>query len=693
MVKSLNSEPGNKQRPTIKNMVTQSIYYNPVPSPDGKKVAYTEILPDLINNTIIGRCYIFDSESERTFRAFEDGIDFHWLDESTFSVVRHSPSESPRWSDIYLVENLIGEGIRIVSHQSRITKYAPFAEGFIYLANKDNGKSRIGNIVHVESEQSKSALFYVSIEGSIKNQERNRTQFKEEELSNPPSIFEITRKLAPEFHITSFVHSQSTNSIYLNCQIGIDLIYERDTVSFKIKIDPEAVLKRAEDTGLEDAVSLYSLERLALPKGFKVSGVSPNGSTLLLEGPVPGASKQPRSDLWLISDKDACDSDKSEDAFVNLKLISEKLDRHPLDVHWTKKGIFVLHWEESSTVISKLSESGEYKTYVLGKVSPRFSISINDKGDAAFSGFSPTKLPEVYIGSLTADEMSLLRITRNTERYAHLDFGTVESIRWTSQDGTEIEGILRKPSGFDPSKKYPLIIFPHGGPRVSTFLSLYSNDYMRPVHPLLAKGILILEPNYRGGLGKGREFMNLNYDNMGIGDMWDIESGIDHLVAQGFVDETKIGSMGGSQGGYLSAYIAMHTDRCAAVSVNAGVSSWYMYYISSDSRHTIHLEGTPFQAESHEAYRKSAPISGIKTANTPMLLQHGDKDERISVVSAQELYRALKHKGVSTELFVLPDKGHGYFSPRENYAILLQNYRWFCHYLLGEELDFFKDDF
>jgi len=638
-------------------MVTQSIYYNPVPSPDGKKVAYTEIFPDLINNTIIGRCYIFDSESERTFRAFEDGIDFHWLDESTFSVVRHSPSGSPRWSDIYLVDNLIGEGIRIVSHQSRITKYAPFAEGFVYLANKDNGKSRIGNIVHVESEQSKSAVFYVSIERSIKNEERIRTQFKEEELSNPPNIFEITRDLAPEFHITSFVHSQSTSSIYLNCQIGTDLIYERDTVCFKVKIDPEAVLNRADETSLEDAVSLYSLERLALPKGFKVSAVSPNGSTLLIEGPVPGASKQPRSDLWLISDKDACDSDKSEDAFAHLKLISEKFDRHPLDVHWTKKGIFVLHWEESSTVISKLSESGEYKTYDLGKVSPRFSISINDKGYAAFSGFSPTNLPEVYI------------------------------------DGTEIEGILRKPSGFDPSKKYPLIIFPHGGPRVSTFLSLYSNDYMRPVHPLLAKGILILEPNYRGGLGKGREFMNLNYDNMGIGDMWDIESGIDHLVAQGFVDETKIGSMGGSQGGYLSAYIAMHTDRCAAVSVNAGVSSWYMYYISSDSRHTIHLEGTPFQAESREAYRKSAPISGIKTANTPMLLQHGDKDERISVVSAQELYRALKHKGVPTELFVLPDKGHGYFSPRENYAILLQNYRWFCHYLLGEELDFFKDDF
>ncbi|MFX0108308.1 MAG: alpha/beta hydrolase family protein, partial [Candidatus Hodarchaeota archaeon] len=370
-----------------------------------------------------------------------------------------------------------------------------------------------------------------------------------------------------------------------------------------------------------------------------------------------------------------------------------KIDRYPLDVHWTKNGIYMLHWNGSSAAISRLFENGEFETYDLGDISPANSFHITDAGYIAFDGFSQNTLIEVYAGIPNGHGWDLIRATRNTEAFSHLDFGTAESIKWTSKDGTEIEGILRKPSDFNPTKKYPLIVFPHGGPRVSSRLSLLSNDYMRPVHPLLAKGILILEPNYRGSLGKGRKFMELNYNNLGVGDMWDIESGIDHLIAQGYVDEKRIGSMGGSQGGYLSAFIGMHTDRCVAVSVNAGVSSWYLYYIGSDMRHSIQLEGTPFDEGSLEAYRKSAPISAIHRAKTPMLIQHGEKDERISVLSAHELHRALKHKGVPTELFVLPDKGHGYLTPREDYAVLLQNYRWFCHYLLGEELDLFKNDF
>ncbi|MHA2358034.1 MAG: alpha/beta hydrolase family protein, partial [Candidatus Heimdallarchaeaceae archaeon] len=83
----------------------------------------------------------------------------------------------------------------------------------------------------------------------------------------------------------------------------------------------------------------------------------------------------------------------------------------------------------------------------------------------------------------------------------------------------------------------------------------------------------------------------------------------------------------------------------------------------------------------------------IDKADTPMLLQHGEKDQRTGVENAKELFRALKNKGIHTEFFMYSDAGHSYNTPRNFYALMLQNYRWFSHYLLNEEFDFFKDDF
>ncbi|MHA2424305.1 MAG: prolyl oligopeptidase family serine peptidase [Candidatus Thorarchaeota archaeon] len=682
-----------KRRPTVKDMITRPFYFRPSISPDGKKVAYTKISLDLSTNGLFGKFYIYDVETKETHYVFADGSEIHWIDNDTYAVNRHSKSGNPRWSDICLVRNMIGEGVRVFEHPSRIGVFSPYMDGFVVQASKDVKKSRIGDFVHVENELPQTALFYVSTKRVFEKEEHDRLYFEEEDYTSPVSQFEITDAFDSQYQITSFVVSPKTNSIYINCQLGADLYYEYETVCFKVEFDPELVFEEVERTSLEQALSSLSFQELSLPIGFTVKAVSPDGSTLLVGGPVPGASVQPRNDLWLISDSDACGPRNEEDQFSHLRLISEKLDRRVQDIHWTTQGIYVAHWEKSTAVISKLSESGDFETFDLGKVSPRSEFSINDNGDFAFGAYSPTAMSEVYFGSLRDGNVSIERITRNTEDFAHLDFGTVESITWTSKDGTEIEGVLRKPSDFDPSKKYPLVLYPHGGPRGSSCLSLVDGEFAHPVSSLVARGVLILEPNYRGGVGRGRDFMNLNHGNLGSHDLWDLESGIDHLIEQGFVDSEKIGSMGGSQGGYLSAYIGMHTDRCAAVSVFAGVSSWYLYYIGSDARHTVHLDGTPFEPESRDGYVQSAPIAAIEHANTPMLLHHGANDERITVVSAQEMYRALKDKGVHTELFVLPGKGHGFINPRENYSISLHTYRWFCHFLLGEELDLFKDDF
>ncbi|MFW9805700.1 MAG: prolyl oligopeptidase family serine peptidase [Candidatus Thorarchaeota archaeon] len=677
-----------KKRPTIKDLTAMPFFGSlPLISPDSSKVVYLKGQPNLKTNALDIEGFVYDVESKETHRFFKGGWNVKWADSRSVCCLKTvQPSGN---AQIHVYHNLVGEPSQITDHPFPVQIFEPYGDGFVFKASKDSHKQRIGNFNYVENEVPNDGLFYIDSKRAIQNQESSSLNFEKERVELPPASFEITSILDEPLAIDSFVLSPKKNTIYLNCQSRSEMFFENETSCFKIQFDANSILKSLDSSTITEALSEAKLVRLSLPKGYKVRAVSPDGEKVLLTGRDVDLIPETRPDLWIV-DESLMETPDVEDHLICL---TEKIDRFPLDVHWTKHGIYVLHWEESRCLISRIDEQGEFETYSLGDVHPKNFFSMNMEGDIAFKGLSKNELDEIYLGKFNDTGWNVTKLTSATDQYSHLDFGTVESIKWISKDGTEIEGILRKPSEFDPKKKYPLIVHPHGGPRASSHLSLLDNEYYRPVHSFLAKGILILQPNYRGGLGKGREFMELNHNNMGVGDMWDIESGIDHLVSLGYIDETKIGSMGGSQGGYLSAFGGMHTDRFAAVNVMAGVSSWYIYYIGSDNRHSIHLTGTPHESENWEFYKKSAPIAAIDRAKTPMLIQHGENDERISVISAQEMYRALKQKGVPTELFTFPGKGHGFIAAQDNYAIMLQVYRWFCHYLLGEELDLFKDDF
>jgi dipeptidyl aminopeptidase/acylaminoacyl peptidase len=143
--------------------------------------------------------------------------------------------------------------------------------------------------------------------------------------------------------------------------------------------------------------------------------------------------------------------------------------------------------------------------------------------------------------------------------------------------------------------------------------------------------------------------------------------------------------MGWSQGGYISAFLTTNTDRFQAISVGAGISDWLTYYVNTDitpfTRQYFHA--TPWDDE--EIYRKTSPMTTIKQAKTPTLIQLGSADKRVPVPDSYELYRGLQDQHVASRLILYTGFGHPITKPRSNRAVMQANLDWFNHYIWGEE--------
>jgi dipeptidyl aminopeptidase/acylaminoacyl peptidase len=278
-------------------------------------------------------------------------------------------------------------------------------------------------------------------------------------------------------------------------------------------------------------------------------------------------------------------------------------------------------------------------------------------------------------------------LTNINDTLADWRLGRSEVIQWESVDGTLIEGVLTKPDDFDPEKQYPLLVVIHGGPTwVSTpaLFSQYGRAYY-PIHQWAGKGALILQPNYRGSIGYGEDFLKLNKRNLGMGDYEDVISGVDALIEKGWVDPERVGAMGWSQGGYISAFITTYSDRFKATSVGAGISSWYTYYVNTDIHPftRVYLGANPW--DDQQIYDKTSPITYLKNAKTPTLIQHGEFDKRVPIPNAYELYQGLQDMGVEVKLVVYKGMPHGIIKPRLNRQVMQENLDWFNRWIWDEE--------
>ncbi len=367
------------------------------------------------------------------------------------------------------------------------------------------------------------------------------------------------------------------------------------------------------------------------------------------------------------------------------RVLTLSFDEDPGLLRWSPEGIYFSALQKTRAGLFLLDpKTGATAPVAMPgtEIAGQFTFS-KDFQHVAYRGAGANQYAEIYASAVRGG--APVKLTHVSEQLAGFDTAKREVVQWKSGDGTLVEGILVKPADFDPKKKYPLLVVIHGGP-TGIDTPVITADRYYPVERFVAKGALVLRPNYRGSAGYGEKFRSLNVRNLGVGDYADVISGVDSLIAQGFVDQDRVGSMGWSEGGYISAFITTSSDRFKAVSVGAGISDWMTYYANTDITPFTaqYLKATPW--DDPEIYRKTSPISYIAKAKTPTLIQQGSADKRVPVADSFELRQALEDHGVPVKMVLYDGFGHPVNKPKQQRAVMEENENWFDHYIWGDPL-------
>jgi len=307
-----------------------------------------------------------------------------------------------------------------------------------------------------------------------------------------------------------------------------------------------------------------------------------------------------------------------------------------------------------------------------GPFSPEISFS-RDHEKVAMVRQSFSEPPEVWAGELS----HLTQITHQNEELKPA-WGEAKSLHWKTDAG-EVQGWLIYPLGFDPSKKYPLVVAVHGGPawsHMSTWPDQWAYEFALP-----SQGYFLFLPNPRGSYGRGEKFTQANVRDFGYGDFRDILAGVDEAIRQAPVDPNRLGITGWSYGGYMTMWGITQTNRFRAAMAGAGLSDWLSYYGENqiDQWMPPYFGATVY--DDPAVYAKSSPINFVKSVRTPTLIVVGDRDGECPSPQSYEFWHALKTLGVPTQFVIYPHEGHMFADPAHSRDVIERTIAWFDQYL------------
>lgn len=447
------------------------------------------------------------------------------------------------------------------------------------------------------------------------------------------------------------------------------------TLYFSANRNADWQLDQAESDLWALRLSDRSLEQLTDIDGPENSpAVSPDGSKLAFLGFEDKLMGYQNSEVSVLDLKDK-----------SIEVLTGDLDRSVDRVQWagSSNRLFVQYDDHGKTHLASLTTGGKLKTLAddlggttLGRPYTSGNFSAAQNGAYAYTAGQALRPAGLATGKSNAAPKRIADL--NEDLLGFRTLGAVQEITWASSfDGQEIQGWLVTPPDFDPSKKYPLILEIHGGP-----FAAYGPQFSAEVQLFAAAGYVVLYTNPRGSTSYGYDFANeIHHDYPGQ-DYDDLMSGVDAVIARGFVDDNALYVTGGSGGGVLTAWIVGKTNRFQAAVVAKPVINWLSFSMTSDGApyySSYWFEKQPW--EDPEGYWARSPLSLVGNVTTPTALLTGEADLRTPMSQSEEYYQALQIRGVDTALIRVPEAYHGIAArPSQLIAKVDNILAWFARY-------------
>lgn len=351
------------------------------------------------------------------------------------------------------------------------------------------------------------------------------------------------------------------------------------------------------------------------------------------------------------------------------------------DLTWNPDGTALLY-AESHGVNTNLYRIGVHDgkvtalTNIAGTLIPKAFSS--DRNLVVYTQEDFRSPPDLYVSDLSTRDRVRLSNANPKIQKAHLGNGCV--VRWRSNDGTDIEGVLVLPPNYRDGQRLPLVMTIHGGP-TGAFVNRFLSDF----HIYAGLGFASFGPNPRGSSNYGDEFLRALMGDVGGGEFEDLMSGVDHLISEQIVDPDRMALRGWSWGGILGAWTTSHTDRFRAASLGGMVGDWAAETgggVMWDIR-LHYLRSDPWT--DHDEWRKRSAITYVDNVRTPTILLHGEEDDICTINQSIAWYSALRDRGVPVRLIKFPRQGHQITEPRLRRIADVEEIRWVHKHVLGDD--------